>query len=99
MRNECGREKALGFEPLAGKGPASRVTLYFLLRYAGLVGDAERELTKDRLALLLGWHGEDPVSEYEHHRNVAIAELQGNRNPLIDHPQWAGRLDFAAAWA
>jgi endonuclease G len=99
LRNECGRREAVGFEPEAGKGPASRATLYFLMRYPGLVGDAERELNPDRLALLLAWHGEDPVSLYEHHRNAAIAELQGNRNPLIDHPEWAEHLDFATAWA
>ncbi len=28
---------------------------------------------------------------------MAIFELQGNRNPLIDNPEWAGRLDFSAA--
>jgi endonuclease G len=99
LRNECGRREAVGFEPEAGKGPASRATLYFLMRYPGLVGDAEPELNPDRLALLLAWHGEDPVSLYEHHRNAAIAELQGNRNPLIDHPEWAEHLDFATAWA
>jgi endonuclease G, mitochondrial len=98
-RHECGRREAEGFEPGAGRGPAARATLYFLLRYPGFVGDAERELTQDRLALLLTWHEEDPVSVYERHRNVAGAELQGNRNPLIDHPQWAERLDFGAAWA
>ena len=99
QREECGRREAEGFEPAAGKGPASRATLYFLLRYPGLVGDAERELTAERLELLLAWHEEDPVSLYERHRNTASAELQGNRNPLIDHPEWAERLDFAAAWA
>ena len=99
QREECGRRETEGFEPAAGKGPASRGTLYFLLRYPGLVGDAERELTAERLELLLAWHEEDPVSLYERHRNAAIAELQGDRNPLIDHPEWAERLDFAAAWA
>jgi len=99
LRSECGRREAHGFEPQAGKGPASRATLYFLLRYPSVVGDAERELTKDRLELLLSWHALDPVSEYETHRNAAIAALQGNRNPLIDHPPWGERLDFALAWA
>jgi endonuclease G, mitochondrial len=99
QREECGRREAEGFEPAAGKGPASRATLYFLLRYPGLVGDAERELTAERIELLLAWHEEDRVSLYERHRNAASAELQGNRNPLIDHPEWAERLDFAAAWA
>ena len=27
------------------------------------------------------------MNDYERHRNFAIAELQGNRNPLIDHPE------------
>jgi len=47
---------------------------------------------------LLAWHEGDPVGEYERHRNLAIAELQGNRNPLIDHGDWARRIDFAGAW-
>jgi endonuclease G, mitochondrial len=100
VRDACGRrEEEEGFEPGAGKGPVARATLYFLLRYPGLIGDGERELTPDRFEMLLGWHEEDPVSDYELHRNYAIAELQGDRNPLIDHPDWARKIDFAAAWA
>ena len=45
--------------------------------------------------MLLGWHGAEPVGEYERHRNAAIHERQGNRNPLIDHPEWAGEIEFA----
>jgi endonuclease I len=70
-----------------------------LLRYPRQLGDTERELTAARLELLLAWHQDDPVSDYERHRNAAIAELQGNRNPLIDRPDWARTLDFSAAWA
>ena len=99
VRDACGRREDDGFEPGGGKGPVARATLYFLLRYPGLIGDGERELTPDRLTMVLAWHEEDPVSDYERHRNYAIAELQGNRNPMIDHPDWASRIDFAAAWA
>jgi len=98
LRHACGRRENEGFEPAAGKGPVARATLYFLLRYPGQIGDAVRELAPERLDLLLAWHEEDPVGEYERHRNLAIAELQGNRNPLIDHGDWAGRIDFAGAW-
>ena len=35
---------------------------------------------------------------YERHRNAAIEQSQGNRNPLIDHPDWAARIDFAAGF-
>jgi endonuclease G, mitochondrial len=99
VRHACGRREELGFEPHGGKGPAARATLYFLLRYPGIVGDSERELPSRRLGLLVRWHEEDPVSEYELHRNWVTAELQGNRNPLIDHPDWARRIDFSDAWA
>jgi endonuclease G, mitochondrial len=99
VRPACGRREEDGFEPGAGKGPVARATLYFLLRYPRVIGDGEREFTPDRLEMVLGWHEADPVSDYERHRNHVIAELQGDRNPLIDHPDWARRIDFAAAWA
>jgi endonuclease G, mitochondrial len=44
--------------------------------------------------MLLEWHQAEPVSEYERHRNAAIFERQGNRNPVIDHPEWAPKIAF-----
>lgn len=42
------------------------------------------------LSDLLEWNVEDPVSEYEIHRNNLIYNsIQGNRNPFIDYPSWA----------
>jgi len=70
--------------------------MYFLLRYPGMVGDEARELQRERVDLLLDWHEQDGVSEYELHRNSAIAEAQGNRNPLIDLPDIAREIDFAS---
>ncbi len=99
VRDACG--KRLGgdkFEPSSGKGAASRATLYFLLRYPGQVGDENRELQRDRLPVLLAWHDRFPPDEYERHRNMAIFEKQGNRNPLIDHPDWARKIDFRRAF-
>ncbi|KUO07749.1 endonuclease [Streptomyces sp. DSM 15324] len=98
VRDACGRREDDGFEPEQGKGPVARATLYFLLRYPGLVGDAPREFPAERLPTLLTWHDSEPVSEYEQHRNAAAAEIQGNRNPLIDHPDWSGRIDFTGVW-
>lgn len=42
-----------------------------------------------RLADLLRWHAEDPVDDKERLRNEAVFSYQGNRNPFIDHPEWA----------
>jgi endonuclease I/V8-like Glu-specific endopeptidase len=94
VRDACGRREGDRFEPSAGKGAVARATMYFLLRYPGLIGDATRELQAERLPMLLGWHHDEPVSEWELHRNMAIATAQGNRNPLIDHPEWADVLPF-----
>lgn len=95
VRDDCGKRESGGFEPSSGKGPVARATLYFLLRYPRSVGDADREFTKDRLPLLLEWHQKNPPKEYERHRNAAIFEMQGNRNPLIDKPEWGTLIDFS----
>jgi endonuclease I len=39
------------------------------------------------LAVLLRWHMEDPVDEWEIERNESIYHNQGNRNPFIDMPE------------
>jgi endonuclease I/V8-like Glu-specific endopeptidase len=95
VRDACGKRLDDDkFEPSRGKGAVARATLYFLLRYPGQVGDENRELQKDRLHMLIEWHEQFPPDEYERHRNMAIFEKQGNRNPLIDHPEWGGKIDF-----
>ena len=38
------------------------------------------------------WHEQEPVTLWEQHRNAAIFERQGNRNPFIDHPEWMSAL-------
>lgn len=39
-------------------------------------------------SVLLQWHSEDPVDDFERRRNNAIFQYQGNRNPFIDHPEY-----------
>lgn len=87
------------FEPDAGKGPVARAALYFLLRYPKEIGEKSDEYRPEDIATFLRWHEEDPVSLYELHRNQAIFESQGNRNPFIDFPELAGKVDFTAAFA
>ena len=84
VRGECGKSEGKGFEPVHGKGHAARAVLYFLVRYPGSV-DAGK-MPPERQQMLLTWHEVDPVTDGERHRNAAIFERQGNRNPFIDRP-------------
>lgn len=90
---DCGRVVAKAFEPLGGKGAVARATLYFMLRYPGLIGS---HYEGRRLETLIAWHEASPPDLWERHRNVAIQGLQGNRNPLIDFPEWVRSIRFAA---
>jgi endonuclease G len=90
VRTDCGKNERDGFEPAHGKGSAARAVFYFCLRYAATISAAE--LPPDRFDILLDWHDQAPVSEWERHRNAAIFARQGNRNPFIDHPQWAAQV-------
>ncbi|TMP79371.1 endonuclease I [Pseudoalteromonas phenolica] len=39
--------------------------------------------------VLVQWHKDDPVDDFERRRNDVIFQYQGNRNPFIDHPEFA----------
>jgi endonuclease G, mitochondrial len=82
------------FNPNAGHGETARAVLYFMLRYPGKIGDNKSEYGVNDIPMLLQWHKEHPPTEYEFHRNQSIEKLQGNRNPLIDFPQLAEKIDF-----
>ncbi|MFO7863954.1 MAG: endonuclease [Salinivirgaceae bacterium] len=88
------------FEPIdAYKGDFARIYFYMATRYFNedegwyendLVEGAN--LTPVGVALLMKWHQEDPVSQKEIDRNNAIYDIQGNRNPFVDHPEFAGYI-------
>ena len=45
-----------------------------------------------RLSHLLRWNLEYPVTAREKTRNEAAESIQGNRNPFIDHPEYACKI-------
>lgn len=51
-----------------------------------MIVDGTEEVAIDTL---LSWNELDPVSQQEEDRNEAVASYQGNRNPFIDHPEYA----------
>lgn len=89
------------FEPIDEyKGDIARAYFYMSTRYYG--EDSSWDVTamtdgadlKDwAVATLLHWHEIDPVSQKEIDRNNTIYEdYQHNRNPFIDHPEYANMI-------
>jgi deoxyribonuclease-1 len=67
--------------PTVHRGKFARAVFYFSARYRMVIND-EQEHT------LRQWHHDDPVTEAEKAHNQEVYELQQDRNPFIDHPEW-----------
>jgi endonuclease I len=84
------------------KGDVARMLFYMAVRYEGDNGEINLELVSyvnsspegqplyGNLDTLLKWHNQDPVNNWERNRNnIIYSQYQGNRNPFIDHPEYA----------
>ena len=87
------------FEPTDRvKGDVARIIMYLLVRYKGETTPVTNIIYTSEgtpeaaYALLLEWHNEDPVSNFEIRRNHRTYEIQGNRNPFIDIPNYANAI-------
>lgn len=88
------------FEPIDEyKGDFARGYFYMSTRYYGEDGgwpgsDAVdgADLKPWTLNLMLQWHYNDPVSQKEIDRCNAIFNLQDNRNPFIDYPEFVAKI-------
>lgn len=88
------------FEPKEDrKGDAARAMMYEMICYDGLEGgwgltELLSEASDQTQAILKQWNQQDPPDKFERTKNEYIASLQHNRNPFIDHPNWADCIDF-----
>lgn len=87
------------FEPIDEyKGDLARSYFYILTRYMDVSGSwsspmlSAGDLSAWAEELLVFWHQNDPVSTKEVDRNNAIHDIQDNRNPYIDHPEWVEEI-------
>jgi endonuclease I len=70
------------------KGDVARIIFYLFTRYSQS-DSYDSTSVAESLEVLLDWHNQDPVDEWEMRRNERTYEIQGNRNPFIDHPEYA----------
>jgi endonuclease I len=77
------------------KGELARVYLYMSVCYAEIFtccdGDAVNGATLKpwMLATVLDWHAQYPPTASENARHEIVFQIQANRNPFIDYPEWA----------
>ncbi|MFN2396098.1 MAG: endonuclease [Bacteroidales bacterium] len=91
------------FEPIdAYKGDLARSYFYMVTRYEDRLENwtysdqGNNMLDHNKypgyqpwvIEMLMEWHDNDPVSHRERIRNDAVYEIQGNRNPFIDSPEY-----------
>lgn len=86
------------------KGDVARILFYMIIMYPDLElvdevlpNDTETNYLPEgakmaKLSVLLKWHEEDRVDDFERHRNNVIYEAQRNRNPFIDHPEFVYKI-------
>jgi endonuclease I len=90
------------------KGDAARALLYMAVCYHGVNGNdwsfnylntvtlpgLSNPEAPQSVDVLMQWHTQDPPDAWEKARNEYVYSIQGNRNPFIDHPEYAGVIDF-----
>lgn len=100
-----GTKTATVFEPFDSvKGDYARIVFYARVRWKDvkmIIGDGSKYftgsnstnygLTTEAIALFTKWSNLDPVDDWEMSVNDKIhaSSTYGNRNPFIDHPEWA----------
>ncbi|AUF82166.1 endonuclease-1 [Tetraselmis virus 1] len=85
--------------PPDAKGPISRAVLYMACMYAENGLRITNSASKSEYELgclddILMWNMQYPPTENEKYRNDVIESIQGNRNPFIDAPYLANKIDF-----
>uniref|UniRef100_UPI0032164AC9 endonuclease n=1 Tax=uncultured Draconibacterium sp. TaxID=1573823 RepID=UPI0032164AC9 len=84
------------------KGQVARILFYMATRYESENGEIDLELVDKlsnyplpqfgKLSTLLKWNNEYPPSDFERRRNERIFEIQQNRNPFVDNPDFANLI-------
>jgi len=105
--NVAGGYDGTAFEPIDEyKGDLARTFFYMITRYedqiehwtyseyGNVMFDHNTYPGYESWAIdmLMAWHESDPVSQKELLRNQAVYQIQGNRNPFVDYPEWVEKI-------
>ena len=74
-----------------------QILMYLQVRWGDqynlkFVDRAGNNKTIGKISDLMKWHLEEPPTEEEIRRNEEVFKIQGNRNPFIDHPEYAEKI-------
>ena len=85
-----------GVDPVSGQNEPQLELTDLSAQIVGM-NDYTQTAYMGLLADLLDWHLADPPDADEIARNDLIQTFQGNRNPFVDHPEWATRALFESS--
>ena len=79
------------------RGDSARIIFYCAMANGSLslidaTNDSANNKTMGKLSDLIKWNINYPVKQREQNRNEGVEYIQGNRNPFIDHPEYACRI-------
>ena len=84
------------------KGQVARILFYMATRYEGTNEEMDLELVRHNntfpnpefgnLTTLLEWNKQYPPSDFERRRNERLFQIQQNRNPFVDNPDFANMI-------
>lgn len=96
-KNLCYTAGGFFYPGVGYRGATARILMYMQTRWGDqynlqFVDSAGSCKTIGKISTLMKWHLTEPVTEQEIRRNEAVYKLQGNRNPFIDHPEYASKI-------
>lgn len=95
--NLCYRSDSFFYPGEGYRGATARILMYVQTRWGNkfnlqFVDGAGHSKTIGDFKTLMKWHLEELPTQEEINRNQAVYEIQGNRNPFIDHPEYAAYI-------
>lgn len=96
-KNLCYEAGGFFYPGVGYRGATARILMYMQTRWGNqynlqFVDGAGSCKTIGKISTLMKWHLTEPVTNQEIRRNEEVYKIQGNRNPFIDHPEYASKI-------